>query len=336
MLNGKSVLVTGASGLIGSALVKRLIEEGARVTAMGRSREKLESVFAQQLLSGLLVCCEGNASDGIPEELSFDFIFHAASPISGNEIKSRPVDTISSNLDGAKNCLEFLKKQKDKTGRSGRLIIFSSATVYGTDHPDGMTACENDTDAADRLSAPAIAYSEAKRMTEVLAGAYFTQYGMDVVIVRLSYVYGYCDKMPETAFYEFIRKALNGEDIIINAAKMTRRDNIYIDDAVNGLICAVKNGESGQAYNISSGGKLGGYAAACELAEYIAKSASAHLNRDIRVIYSNGSCELLPGVVLECTKAEENIGYCVTASLEEGIDRIVEKYVLRMRITDER
>lgn len=329
MFKGKKILVTGASGLIGSSLVRRLLEEGARVIAMGRNMQKLERVFKEQLNLENLRCYEGNAAEGLSEELSeLDYIFHTASPVSGNEIKSKPVDTIYANLDGARNCLEYLKRQKEKSGKNGRLIIFSSVVIYGSVLAGVRAASEDDSCMTDSLSAANIPYSESKRMMEALAGAYCRQYDVDTVSVRLGFVYGYSSEMPETAFYEFIKCALSGRDIIINSPRMTRRDNIYLDDAVDGLLCAAKNGKSGEAYNISSGGKSGGYASASELAEHIADSANRICGSNIRVIYQNGSCEQLPGVILDNTKAEA-IGFSVKTALSEGIDMIIEKYASR-------
>lgn len=325
MLKDKKILVTGASGLIGSSLVDRLLSEGAQVYAMSRSLSKLERVFGSS--RDRLHFIQGNVSEGVPDDLSeTDIIFHAAGPISGGEIKTHPVDTISSNIDGARNCLEYLKVQKDRTGKNSRIVIFSSATVYGTEHFEETRVSEKDTCLADSLDAPAAAYSEAKRMTEILASAYFRQYAVDAVTARFSYVYGYSKEMPQTAFYEFIKCALDNRDITINAAKMARRDNIYVDDAVSGLVLIAEKGAGGEAYNISSGGEMGGYASASELAEVIAKCADEKFGRGISVRYPNGRCEQMPGVILENSKASE-LGFAVKTSLSQGIYNILERYI---------
>lgn len=326
MFKDKRILVTGASGLIGSSLVERLLSEKAQVYAMGRSLSKLERIFGVEREGLHLV--QGNASDSIPDEVSeIDIIFHAASPISSKEIKTRPVDTVSSNIDGARNCLEYLKNQKEHGGKSGRIVFFSSATVYGTEHFEEIMVCEKDTCFADSLDAPAVAYSEAKRMTEILATAYHSQYAVDAVIARLSYVYGYSREMPQTAFYEFIKCALDNKDITVNAVKMTRRDNIFITDAIDGLLIIAEKGLGGEAYNISSGGAMGGYASASELAEVIAECANSLIGRNISVRYPNGSCMQMPGVILDNSKISE-LGFAINTSLSQGINDILERYIM--------
>ena len=92
-------------------------------------------------------------------------------------------------------------------------------------------------------------------MVEVIAQAYYRQYDIDSVIVRISYVYGYTKQHPNTAFYEFIEKAVKGEDIILNNSGMARRDNIYISDVINALLILCMKGEAGEIYNVSSAGE---------------------------------------------------------------------------------
>lgn len=322
-LSGKRILITGATGLIGSHLVKKLLDENAFVIAMGRSSEKIKHVFEGELQHDKFSYIIGNIADGITEELeNVDFIFHAASPISGAEIKAKPVDTISANLDGTINCLEYLKKQG-----SGRLIIFSSATVYGNQILNEITVDEEQTDKADALHTANTPYSESKRMIEVLARAYNTQYGVDTVIVRIGYVYGYVNPSPNTAFYEFIKKAIRGEDIRLNNSGMGRRDNIYVEDVINGLIVVAEKGLTGESYNLSSNGEKNNYRAIDELAILIADAANTlNLDKKVKAIVKPIEGERNPGMKLDNTKLK-SLGWEVKMSLEEGINDTVNKFM---------
>ena len=132
MFSGKRALIIGASGLIGSNLTDRLLKENADVVAMGRNEAKLTAVFEPLLDTKRLSFVEGNIKDGLDSSVGkFDYIFHAASPISGKEIQTRPLNTIEANILGIKNCIEYIRAT-DADDKPTRLIVFSSATVYGT------------------------------------------------------------------------------------------------------------------------------------------------------------------------------------------------------------
>lgn len=315
----KRVLITGASGLIGRHLTEKFLALGANVVVLGRNREKLEKVFCDQLSSGNLTCVEGNVAWAFPEmNESLDYIFHAASPISGVEIKIKPVDVISANIDGTKNCLEYLKMQGH-----GRMIVFSSATAYGNfSLSQDIIVKEEMTDRADALHTPNTPYSESKRMAEVLAHAYGVQYGVESVIVRIGYVYGYSNPMPNTAFYEFIGKAIRGEDIVLNNSGMGRRDNIYVRDVVEGLITVALKGTCGEAYNLSSNGELGNFAAIDEIAIIISEEANRILGSNIKAQIKPLNEARKPGMKMDNTKAKE-LGWSVSFSIREGIEKTI-------------
>ncbi|MBR3834621.1 MAG: NAD(P)-dependent oxidoreductase [Lachnospiraceae bacterium] len=323
-----SVLVTGATGLIGSALVDSLVCIGANVTICGRNEEKIKLIFKKEISENRIKYIVTNVSSGLPEiDDDFDFIFHAASPISGAEIKLNPVDTIEANLSGCRSCLEYLRKQQLKKGKKGRLIVFSSATVYGNHFSEDYIASEektNDTDTLDSDNAP---YSESKRMIEVLSRAYYKQYEVDSVIVRIGYVYGYSKSMPNTAFYEFIKKAINGEKITLNNSGMGRRDNIYVEDVVDGLMTVAVHGVSGEAYNISSGNDMGNFSAIDEIADVIAKCAyelniNEHSSAEVKPMTEPRK----PGLILDNSKIKE-LGWCVKTELKEGIMSTIKLYI---------
>ena len=319
--DNKKVLITGATGLIGSNLTKSLLHQGAEVIAMGRNASRLRDVFIDELHDDKFSYVIGNIANGIPAGIGkVDYLFHAASPISGQEIKERPLDTISANLDGLIHCLEYLRKEK-----CGRMVVFSSATVYGNAVNEDVQVSEDDTDQAECLHKDNAAYSESKRMTEVIARAYRKQYQVDSVIARMGYVYGYTRFMPNTAFYEFIGKAMRGEDIILNHAGMARRDNIHVDDVVNGLLILAMHGKSGEAYNLSSDGELGNYCAIDEIAGTISEVAAVVEGKKVVQVHvpSDGK-KRLPGVRLKNEKVK-GLGWKMTMSMEKGIADIFKR-----------
>lgn len=318
-----TILVTGATGLIGSHIVTKLLAiEGTRVIALGRSKSKLVSTFEVDKCVGSLECMEHDIASPLPKDLgNVDFIFHAASPISGEIIKTRPLDVINSNLSGTINCLEYLKQQG-----SGKMIVFSSATVYSVDEPSHV-ATEENTGVADCIDAPNAPYSESKRMIEVIANAYHKQYQVDVLIARFSYVYGYSKNAAKTAFYEFINKALSGENIIMNKSGLSRRDNIYVEDAVGGLLHLCEQGFSGDVFNVSSNGDMGNYAAVDEMAQIIAMNANKLLNEaHVKVEFKEENHEKKEGLRLSNEKIKST-GWAISTSIEEGIYKTMKAYL---------
>ena len=318
----KRILITGATGLIGTRLTERLLDMGANVIAVGRTKDKLEKVFSRHQGNGRLSFVTAEISKAFPmKDQSINYIFHAASPISRAEIRNKPVDTISANIDGIKNCLEYLRIQGH-----GRLIVFSSATVYGNFNlKDDITVTEEMTDKADALHTPNTPYSESKRMIEVLSRAYQAQYGVDSVIVRIAYVYGYTNLIPNTAFYEFIGKAIGGEDIVLNNSGMGRRDNIHVDDVVNGLLLVADKGEPGEAYNLSSNGARGNFAAIDEIAEMIAESASKITSKEVKAVIKPMQSNRKPGMKMDNSKVK-GLGWSVKVELKDGIEKTVNEY----------
>lgn len=317
----KVVLITGATGLIGSHIAKALLSlDEIKVIVVGRSQQKLKKTFSEYISSNKIYCLEHDVSQPLPSSLGkIDYIFHAASPISGEVIKTRPLDVISSNLSGTINCLEYLKKQE-----YGKMIVFSSATVYSIDEPSHV-AVESKTNMADNIDALNAPYSESKRMIEVIANAYHKQFNVDIIIARFSYVYGYSINPAKTAFYEFINKAMNGEDLTLNKSNLPRRDNIYVDDAIRGLLHLCEFGTSGDTYNISSNGDWDNYAAIDEIAESIVRGANKINGTNIKVIYKSDERERLEGLRLDNTKIKST-NWRIMNALDDGIIQTLLNY----------
>lgn len=325
-IQNKRILVTGATGLIGSNLVDRLIQHNNTIYVTGRNEGKLEFSFSDYLSTGRLILIEHDAAEPLPQDIdNIDYIFHAAGPMERDVVMNRPVSVVLPNLLGTINCLDFLRKQEVVTGKKGRLIVFSSVTVYSNQTSEDYTAVESDTTHAISLDQPYACYAESKRMAEVIARSYNHQYGIDMVIARFSTVYGYCRNIPNTAFFEFINNALNGKDIILNGVGMPRRDNIYVADAINGLITIALKGESGEAYNISSNGDNGNYAAVDEIAKIITKKVASIDGSDpVKVILPKENEVRKPGLKLSNEKLK-SLGWSVETSHNDGIAKTIER-----------
>lgn len=324
---GKKVLITGSTGLIGHCLVEKLIDYGANVIASGRSIERLTKTFVNR---GFQCKCLAFdiSKDCIPDSVGIvDYIFHAASPISGVEISEKPVDVIDANIKGARNCLEYLRLQQKQTGHKGKFIVFSSATIYGNNTDGDISVKECDTNIAGTLEANNACYAESKRMIEVLARSYCEQYGVEIVIARIGWVYGYSLNIPNTAFYSFCKNAVNGEDIILKNSGLPRRDNIHVFDVVNGLLTVALRGNSGSVYNISSNGEYGNFASIDEMAREIGYAAKKN-GVNVDVVIPNANKKRQGGIRMDNT-ALKNLGWNLQMSLEDGIEQTLLRYFNR-------
>ena len=325
----KTVLITGATGLLGTHLVKKLLGyEDCKIIALGRNLQKLSEVFENYHGLGELKLMEGDVAEKMPQvDREIDFIFHAASPIAGDVIRNYPVSVIKPNILGTINCLEYLKKEKEEKGRNASMVVFSSATVYANLTEEDYCVSEKETSVADTLDAANAPYCESKRMAEVIARSYAKQYGVNVFIARFSYLYGYSKQAPNTAFYEFINKAVNGESLLLNSSSAPRRDNIFVDDAIDGLLCLCEKGNAGESYNISSGGDKGNFAAIDEIAHAIAASANKNVEGAcVNVSFREKAERRKPGLMLANTKLKA-LGWSIGNSLEAGIEKTLKAYL---------
>ena len=329
------IVVTGATGLIGSNLVHAFMaDENNHVIAVSRSESKLRQIFEPYLAHENFeyVVQDFTQPFALADLMyrknrdSVDFIFHAASPISGDTIARTPLSIIRPNINAVQCLLDGLVQQEQKNAKKGRIVVFSSATVYGSGNQNNSAVTEEQTAIAENLDAVTAAYSESKRMVEVITHAYIREYGVDAVIARPSYVYGYTMFPPNTAFYSFIKTALSGNDILMNKAGLSKRDNIYVDDVVKGLLLIAQKGVTGESYNISCNTDLDNYAAIDEIASIIADIASVLCNRKISLSYKEQSTVARPqGVRLDYSKLAQ-LGWKPCVSLHEGIETVLKLY----------
>lgn len=244
------ILVTGASGLIGSCIVDLLLlsnEYGRQfdVYALGRNAEKLKKRFESFATSSRFHIVEQDVRKPLDNSIKYDFIFHGASNADPRNYALYPVETMLINIEGATNILEYCKEHPDT-----KVLMMSTFEVYGNAGKDVYS--ENDSCIVD-VNKIRSCYPESKKCVEVLTHCYVDEYDVKAVICRLSSIYGpTMAKDDSKAHAQFIRNGLNGEDIVLKSKGEQRRTYCYVIDAVTGLLCVLAKGTVGEVYNIAN------------------------------------------------------------------------------------
>ncbi len=251
-LKNSSVMITGASGLIGSFIVDMLSEynktENANIDiyALGRSSKRLEDRFVD-IVTDKLHFVTHDVNEKPEFDFQVDYIIHAASNAYPAVFNSDPVGTILSNVVGTNYLLEYAKNHNTK-----RFLFVSSGEVYGQCDPS-LTAFKEDLSGYVDPTQARSCYPASKRAAENLCVSYTKQYGLDTVIVRPCHTYGpSATKSDNRANAQFVNNAVAGEDIVMKSAGLQMRSYCYVADCAAALISVLLCGESCEAYNIAN------------------------------------------------------------------------------------
>lgn len=278
-LRGKSVLVAGASGLIGSFLVDVLGELGigqglgVHVVATGRSLSRLESRFSGSPYREGIELAALDVCEAPTLGCHADIIVHAASNADPSSMTSDPVGTIMSNVTGTHNLLEW-----GRTHGCSRFLYVSSGEVYGQADASTSPYVESLQGYVDPLAMRSC-YPLAKRMAENLCVCWQRKFGGECVIVRPSHTYGPCATDRDSrANEQFVRAALAGGDIVLRSRGTQVRSYNYVADAVSGLLSVLARGRPGHAYNLAS---PDAHASIAEFAEVVSRMTGVCVTYDV-------------------------------------------------------
>ena len=250
--SGKSVLVTGATGLLGSLAVKTLLycadvyNIDLNVGAFVRNKEKANVVFGNLLKDHSNLTFEvGDISQEINLSGKYDFIIHTASNTSSSDFVNRPVETILTTINSTAGLLEYSKINNVES-----VVFLSSMEVYGT--LDHEVAKESDSGILDH-NVIRNCYPQSKRVAENLCVSYFKEYGIHSKVVRLTQTFGPgIVRDDQRVFAQFARSVINKSNIVLLTKGGTKRDYLYTADAVRGIISALLLGDDGEIYNLSN------------------------------------------------------------------------------------
>lgn len=251
-LQDKSILISGATGMLGKCLIdvlmtkNRLDNTNIRVIALSRNEDIAKERLREWWRLPELTYYPCDINEGISECGETDFIIHAASNTHPKQYATDPIGTITSNVLGTKNLLDYAVKS-----RSQRFCFLSSVEVYGENSGDVEKFGEDYLGYLDCNTLRA-GYPESKRLGEALCNAYAEAYGISFVIPRLSRLYGPTMLPADTkALSQFIRKAAAGEDIVLKSEGNQKYSYTFITDAVNAVLHILLFGEDKAAYNVA-------------------------------------------------------------------------------------
>lgn len=317
----KAVLISGATGLLGSFLVDVLLylneKQGLQVKiyGLGRNENKAKERFGSCFDNFSFLISDVNSFSGESIDGDVEVIFHLASNTHPAAYASDPIGTIRTNVMGHFNLLDFAVKRG-----TSKYVYASSCEVYGENRGDCEFFSESYCGYIDSNTLRA-GYPESKRCGEALCQAYMKQEGLSVFIPRLARSYGPTMKLDDTkAISQFIRKAIVGEDIVLKSEGNQYYSYTYMADAVAGLLTVMFRGEPGRAYNVaeeSSDIRLK------ELAEIIAAKAGRQVIFELpeeseRLGYSKATKSRMDGSALSA------LGWCAYEDIRSGINKTID------------
>lgn len=279
----KTVMVTGASGMLASYLIWYLIwlnethDADISILVMGRKRERLEERFGIYAGKSYLRFIIADVCDFTAPDISMDYIVHAASLASPQYYLTVPVEVASANAIGTYRLLRLAAAR----GVKG-FLYFSSGDVYGA-MPDGTGIFgEDQMGVMDPLDIHSC-YGESKRMGETWCACFAREYGIRACAARIGHTYSPTmdiDRDPRV-FASFMRCAVRREDIVMLSDGTAKRPFCYVADAVAAFILLLLQGKGGEAYNVVNTEM---FVSIAELAETI---ASLEPEAGLRVIRKN-------------------------------------------------
>jgi nucleoside-diphosphate-sugar epimerase len=313
MLNfkGLDVLVTGGNGAVGCNLVRRLLEQDAKVTVLDDfSQSEAGNLSRHQNL----VIIKGDITDkkSLSKVFSrkFDYVFHLAARFANELSIKDPLEDLRVNVQGTLQALLYASKQKPE-----RFLYTSSSSLYG--HQKNPVMRE------DLMPNPSTPYATSKLTAEYYCRSIHELYGLDYTVVRLSNSYGPFDPPGRyrNVIPNFFENAIHQRPVIITGTGRETRDFTFVEDCVDGiLLAATKKGGKNETFNLGTG-KETQIRDIARLILHITGSKSKIKHKPMR------SFDHVKRRRMDISKAKRMIGYDSSIKLEEGLVKTYEWFL---------
>jgi CDP-glucose 4,6-dehydratase len=314
-LSGRSVFVTGAYGLLGSWLVKALLEQGTRITVLRRdtvaaSALTLEGTEARVNVVAGDVCDAGLVERAL-SEYEVDTVFHLAAQTIVGVANRSPVSTFETNIRGTWTLLEACRR-----AGVARVVVAASDKAYGAH--DELPYRE------DLALQPRYPYDVSKAATDMIARSYWHTFELPVAVTRFANIYGGGDLNLSRLIPECVLAAIQGRRPVIRSDGTLERDYLYVEDAVEAYLAIwglLEDGRGGgEAFN--AGGERPH--SVLEVARLACKVTGTQVDPEVR---GTGTP---PGELtrqwVDSSKLRSMSGWVPRVGLEDGLRRTVAWY----------
>lgn len=319
-----TILITGATGLIGSQIIKtiacynRIKKQKIKVLACIRNLEKAKIIFEDIFDRPEIKLIETDITKPFQIDEPVHYFIHTASFTSSQDFVNKPVDVIETSIYGTNNFLK-LAVQKEAKG----VVYLSSMEAFGIKNNSKELATEKDLGFID-LSNVRSCYPESKRLSENLCTAYASQYNLPVKVARLSQTFGAGILYSENRiFAQFAKSVIENKDIVLRTKGLSWGNYCYTRDTVQGILLLLTQGEKGETYTITNETTN---IRIKDMAEMVAnKIAMGNIKVIFNIPESNLTYGYAPDTELHLSSAKiRALGWEASVSLEEAYKRLIQ------------
>lgn len=319
-LYNKKILITGATGLIGSFMAdlllyaNRIEHAEIEIYLLARDEKRIKERFASSLGEKRLYFIIQDVVNPLEMAAPVDYIIHAAGDGFPSAFREHPVETMVPALFGTYQLLQYAKRNKIQ-----KFLYISSGEVYGKVLGESHAFAEDECGYLDSMNVRSC-YPMAKRCAETLCASFWAQHHVPVVIARPSHTYGACTSEHDNrATAQFLNNAVDGENIILHSAGKQMRSYTYVADCVSGILTVLLKGENGEAYNIANAASR---VTIADFADIVARKANVDCIRKIPDEIEKKEHTPIEYAVLDSSKLDR-LGWCGQYGIDKGIEDMI-------------
>lgn len=318
-INNSNILITGATGLIGTVLVDALMYKNkkenlnTKIFALSRNRKKILNHFSDYINDDNLKIIVGDVKNEIIIKEEVDYIINLASNTHPVLYATEPISTIDSIVFGTKNILELATIKKVR-----RVINTSSVEIYGENRGD-VDVFNEDYCGYINCNTLRAGYVEGKRLSEAFCQAYVAENRIDAVSVRLGRIYGPTVLATDTkASTQFIFNSVNNEDIVLKSEGKQEYSYLYVVDAATAILLLLTKCPNGEVYNASNDETISLY----ELAKILADINQKKIIFELPNLIEKKGFSVVQRALMSSEKIK-SLGWYANYPLKDGLLRTV-------------